>query len=135
RPSVRRHKRSRAGLAARARPTPVVEAKSGTPVEVDRVYVIPPNAYLAIRHGTLQLSQPGEPRGMRMPIDVFLRSLAEDQQERSICIVLSGNGTDGTLGLKAVKAAGGMAMAQEPRSAEYDGMPRSAVATNLVDFV
>jgi len=79
--------------------------------------------------------EPGAPRGLRLPIDFFFRSLAQDQGERAICIVLSGTGSDGTLGLKAVKEAGGMAMAQAPESAGYDGMPRSAIATNLVDYV
>src|SRR5258705_659419 len=72
---------------------------------------------------------------MRLPIDFFFRSLAQDQHERAICIVLSGTGSDGTLGVRAVKGEGGMAMAQNPESTEYDGMPRSAIATGLVDYV
>ena len=74
-------------------------------------------------------------RGLRLPIDFFFRSLAQDQRERAICIVLSGTGTDGTLGLRAIKGEGGMAMVQAPESAAYDGMPRSAIATGLVDYV
>lgn len=72
---------------------------------------------------------------MRLPIDFFFRSLAQDQRERGICIVLSGTGSDGTLGVRAVKGEGGMVMVQEPENAEYDGMPRSAIATGMVDYV
>ena len=74
------------------------------------------------------------PRGQRLPIDFFFRSLAQDQRERAIGIVLSGTGSDGTQGVRAIKAEGGMVMAQSPDSAEYDGMPRSAIATGLVDY-
>ena len=85
--------------------------------------------------GRLHLIEPIERRGMRMPIDIFFRSLAEDQQERAIGIILSGTGTEGTLGLKAIKASGGMTIAQDPDSAQYDGMPRSAIAAGVVDQV
>jgi two-component system CheB/CheR fusion protein len=90
---------------------------------------------MALLHGKLHLMEPDAPRGLRLPIDYFFRSLAQDQHERAICIVLSGTGTDGTLGLKAVKGEGGMAMAQDAESAKYDGMPRSAVQTGLVDYI
>ena len=90
---------------------------------------------MAFLNGTLQLLEPAAPRGLRLPIDFFFRSLAQDQHERAICIVLSGTGSDGTLGLRAIKGEGGMGMAQNPESTEYDGMPRSAIATGLVDFV
>ncbi|MDP1928868.1 MAG: CheR family methyltransferase [Thiobacillus sp.] len=79
--------------------------------------------------------EPSSPRGQRLPIDFFFRSLAQDQHDRAICIVLSGTGSDGTLGLRAIKGEAGMVMAQTPASAEYDGMPRSAIATGLVDYV
>ena len=79
-------------------------------------------------------SEPTAPRGLRLPIDFFFRSFAQDRGERAICIVLSGTGTDGTLGLKAIKEEGGMVIVQAPESAKYDGMPRSAIATGLVDF-
>ena len=92
----------------------VDEAEDGMQVEPDHIYVIPPNRNMAIFHKTLHLSVPGDPRGLRMPIDFFFRSLAEDQGERAICIVLSGTGSDGTLGLRAVNGAGGMSMVQEP---------------------
>ena len=118
---------------------PVQEAEDGLAVQPDHVYIIPPNRDLAVLNGTLQLfepnpSSPGS-RGPRMPIDFLFRSLAQDQRERAICIVLSGTGSDGTLGLRAVKGEGGMAMAQAPDSVQYDGMPRSAIGTGLVDYV
>ena len=86
-------------------------------------------------HGTLQLLEPVTRRGFRLPIDYFFRSLAEDQGERAIGIVLSGTGTDGTLGLKAIKGAEGLAIVQDPESAQYDGMPRSAIGTGLIDYI
>ena len=90
---------------------------------------------MAFLNGALHLMEPSAPRGQRLPIDFFFRSLAQDQREHAICIVLSGNGADGTLGLRAVKGEGGMAMVQSPASAEFDGMPRSAIATAQVDYV
>ncbi len=109
--------------------------RDGVKVEPNCAYIIPPNKDMALLHGKLHLMEPGAPRGLRLPIDFFFRSLAQDQHERAICIVLSGTGTDGTLGLKAVKGEGGMAMAQDAESAKYDGMPRSAVQTGLVDYI
>ncbi len=106
---------------------PVVEAQDQVLVAPDHVYVIPPNRDLAIFHGMLQLSVPELPRGQRMPIDAFLRSLAEDQGERAVGILLSGTGTDGTLGLRAIVGAGGVTLVQDPATAKYDGMPASAV--------
>jgi two-component system CheB/CheR fusion protein len=90
---------------------------------------------MALLNGTLQLLEPSAPRGHRLPIDFFFRSLAQDQRERAIGIVLSGTGSDGTQGVRAIKGEGGMAMAQNPKSTEYDGMPSSAIATGLVDYV
>ena len=113
----------------------VVEAEDGMQVEPNQVYVIPPNADLAILHGKLQVIEPAAPRGLRMPIDFFFRQLAADQKEKAICIILSGMGSDGTLGLKAVKENFGMVMVQDPASAKYDGMPHSAIKTGLVDYV
>ena len=109
-------------------------AQDGIRVERDRIYVIPPNKEMTLVRGTLVLKKPSEPHGQRFPIDTFFRSLARDRKQRAICIILSGTGTDGTLGLRDVKAEGGMAMAQATASAEYDGMPRSAIATGLVDY-
>ncbi|MEI8371516.1 MAG: chemotaxis protein CheB [Planctomycetota bacterium] len=114
----------------------VFEVIDGMVVQPNCVYIIPPNRDMAFLNGTLQLMEPSAPRNQqRLPIDFFFRSLAQDQRERAICIVLSGTGSDGTLGLRAIKGEGGMAMVQNPASSEYDGMPRSALATGLVDFV
>jgi len=113
----------------------VVQAQDGMPVEPNRVYVIPPNAYLAIRAGKLRVSKPTAPRGLRMAVDFFLRSLADDQRDNAVGIILSGTGTDGTLGLKAIKAGGGMTMVQEPQTAQHGGMPRSAAASGSADHV
>ncbi len=106
---------------------PVTEALDEILVEPNRVYVIPPNRDMAIFHGKLQLSVPSEPRGQRLPIDAFLRSLAEDQHENAIGIILSGTGSDGTQGLRAILGAGGVTLVQEPATAKYDGMPSSAI--------
>jgi PAS domain S-box-containing protein len=122
-------------LLARHTSMPVLQVEDQMKVQRNHVYMIPPNKSLTIKDGILHLSKPVERRGMRMPIDYFFRSLAEDQQEKAICIIFSGTGTDGTLGLKAVKEYGGMAMVQEPNTAGYDGMPRSAIATDMVDFI
>ena len=113
----------------------VCEVEDGMEVLPDHAYIIPPNRDMAFLNGTLQLLKPVEPRGLRLPIDFFFRSLAQDQRERAICIVLSGTGSDGTLGVRAIKGEGGMVMAQTPDTTEFDGMPRSAIATGLVDFV
>ena len=113
----------------------VFEVEDGVVVQPNCAYIIPPNRDMAFLNGTLQLLDPSSPRGQRLPIDFFFRSLAQDQHERAICIVLSGTGSDGTQGLRAVKAEGGMVMAQNPESTEYDGMPRSAINTGLVDYI
>ena len=114
---------------------PVVEAQNHMVVAPDHVYVIPPNRDMAIFHRTLQLSLPEEPRGQRMPIDAFLRSLAEDLGEHAVGIVLSGTGTDGTLGLRAILGAGGVALVQEPATAKYNGMPSSAIRAGFATRV
>ena len=106
---------------------PVVEAQDEMVVLPNRVYVIPPNRDMVMFHGALQLSIPTEARGQRMPIDAFLRSLAEDQGQYAIGIILSGTGSDGTLGLRAVFGAGGLCLVQDPAGARYDGMPGSAI--------
>ncbi|MCX6926425.1 MAG: PAS domain-containing protein, partial [Verrucomicrobia bacterium] len=113
----------------------VTVAADGLTVEPGCVYMSPPEGYLAILNGTLHLMEPDESGSLRLPIDYFFRSLAEDQREKAIVIVLSGTGSDGTLGLKAVKGAAGMTMAQAPESAKYSGMPGSAIGTGLVDYV
>ncbi len=114
---------------------PVRQAADGLVVAPNTVYMSLPEGYLAILHGTLHLMEPDEPGLLRLPIDYFFRSLAEDQKEKAIGIVLSGTGTDGTLGLKAIKGAAGMTMAQEPDSAMYSGMPASAIGSGLVDYI
>lgn len=113
---------------------PIIEAKDGMVAEKDHAYIIPPNKNLAIFHGILQLSNPEAPRGQRMPIDFFLRSLAEDLAEKSICVILSGTGTDGTLGVRAIQGAGGVSFVQDPSTAKYDGMPNSAIQSGLATF-
>lgn len=122
-------------LLARQTTLPVVEAMEGTTVHVDSVYIIPPNNCLTLSHGVLRLSALPEPIGSQTALDTFLRSLAEDQEERAIGIVLSGTGSHGTLGIREIKRCAGMAMVQSPETAEFDQMPRSAIETGLVDFV
>jgi len=131
----RRHESYMVPLLEKQTAMPVSEATEGVPVRPDHVYVVPPNKYMRIKDGALHLSDPPDPSAAQTSLDIFLRSLGEDQQERALCVVLSGTGSHGTLGLKAIKANGGMAIVQEPRSAEYDAMPRSAVASGLADFV
>ena len=114
---------------------PVHEAEDQTSIRPDHVYIIPPNKDMAIFHGVLQLSTPEQVRGMRLPIDSFFRSLAEDQGERAICVILSGSGSDGTLGLRAVHGAGGVSFVQDPSTAKYDGMPTSASQSGLATYI
>lgn len=114
---------------------PVSHVIDAVHVSPNHVYVIPPNKELTILNATLRLTELTQPRSTRLPIDSFLRSLAQDQQQNAICIILSGTGTDGTLGTKAIKGHGGMVMVQDEETAKYDGMPRSAIATGLVDYV
>ena len=112
----------------------VFEVKDGMVVKPDCVYIIPPNRDMAFINGVLTLLEPSMPRGQRLPIDFFFRSLAQDQRERAIGIILSGTGSDGTLGVRAIKGEGGMVIVQKMESTEYDGMPSNAMATGLVDF-
>lgn len=113
----------------------VIEARDQMQVAPNCVYVIPPNRDMTIFHGILQLSIPEKPHGHRMPIDTFLRSLAEDQAEKAVGIILSGTGTDGTLGLRAILGAGGITLAQEPTTAKFDGMPTSAIQAGYVSHI
>ena len=122
-------------LLAGHTPMTVQQAADGMPLEREHVYLIPPGSYLSIRDGALRLSEPLERHGARLPYDFFLRSLAEELGERAICVILSGTGGDGSLGLKAVKEKGGLVIVQDPNDAEYDGMPRSAILTGAVDLV
>lgn len=113
----------------------VLEAQEGMQVRVNCVYVIPPGRDLALLQGYLQLLEPSVHRGLRLPIDFFFRSLAEEQAEWSIGVILSGTGSDGALGILAIKGEGGLVLAQQPASTEFDGMPQSAIAAGGVDFV
>jgi two-component system CheB/CheR fusion protein len=128
------HKSILAELIRRYTRMQVFEVEDGMPVRVNCAYIIPPNHDMAFLNGTLQLLEPSEPRGRRLPIDFFFRSLAQDQHQLAIGIVLSGTGSDGTLGVRAIKGEAGMVMAQSPETTEFDGMPRSAIATGLVDW-
>lgn len=117
---------------------PVVEmkeSKNGVAVEPNHIYMILPNREMTIRDGRLHLSEFKESRGRRRPVDAFFRSLAEEQRERAIAVILSGTGSNGSEGLKSIKADGGMVIVQSPDTAAYDGMPRAAIRTGLVDFI
>jgi two-component system CheB/CheR fusion protein len=113
----------------------VLQAEDGLKVQPNHVYTKPPARDLIMRERTLRLIEPKGASRPPLPIDTFFRSLAEDLGERAICIILSGAGGDGTLGLKAVKGAGGMVMIQDEKQADHDGMPRSAISTGLADFI
>lgn len=110
-------------------------AADGMKIEPNHVYVSPPGCSLAILSNVLQLMETEKKGAPHLPIDYFLRSLAADQKDSAICIILSGTGTDGTLGLRAIKGESGMVMVQNAESAKYSGMPSSAIATGLADFV
>jgi two-component system, chemotaxis family, CheB/CheR fusion protein len=129
------HKSLLTDLIRRCTRMQVFAVEDGMVVRPNCVYIIPPNHDMAFLNGTLHLFEPSAPRGQRLPIDFFFRSLAQDQCERAIGIVLSGTGSDGTLGVRAIKGEGGMVMAQLPESSDFDGMPRSAIATGLADYV
>src|SRR6267378_50851 len=122
-------------ILSRTTPLPVVEVQHGVRVEPGHVYVMPPNTSMTIVKGVLNLAPRSDDRGPHMPIDRFLRSLAEDSKNRAIGVILSGSASDGALGLKAIKAEGGITFAEAPQSAKFDGMPRSAMASGAVDFV
>ncbi|WP_279384416.1 chemotaxis protein CheB [Geotalea toluenoxydans] len=104
-------------------------------VKTNCVYVIPPNKDMSMLRGVLHLFEPTAPRGLRLPIDFFLRSLAEDWQELSIGVILSGMGSDGTMGLRAIKEKAGLTLVQEPASARFDSMPMSAIDAGLADII
>jgi two-component system, chemotaxis family, CheB/CheR fusion protein len=124
-----------AELLQRTTAMPVHEAEHDMHVEPDCVYVIPPNAELSVVHGMLNLETPAAPRGLRLPINVLFSSLARDQGEQSVAVVLSGMGADGTLGLQAIKAVGGLTAVQQPDTAQFDAMPKSAIAAGCADMV
>ena len=130
-----KHKSIMASLLAKHTRMPVCEIEDATPLEPGCVYLNPPNKNVAVFNRTLHLMEPIKSSVINMPVDFFFRSLSEDQKEKAIAIVLSGTASDGTLGIKAIKGEGGMVMAQDPDSAKYDGMPKSAIETGLVDFI
>ncbi len=122
-------------LLSKATRMPVIEVSDGIAVEPDRVYVIPPNKNMTISRGTLRLAPRTEASGLQRPIDDFSVALAEEQGNRAVGVVLSGTGSDGTYGLKVIKAAGGVTFAQDPKSAQWTAMPMSAITAGSVDFV
>ena len=129
------HKGMLVELLQRVTPLSVVEAGDGTVVKAEHVYVIPPGKDMSLLHGELHLLPLSTSRSRILPIDFFFRSLAQDQGERSIGVILSGMGTDGTLGLRAIKEAAGATFVQSPESAKFDSMPRNAIEAQLADIV
>ena len=114
---------------------PVREVSEGQPMCADAVYVIPPNATLTVDHRTFHVSEPLEPRGRRYPVDAMFRSLARAEGARGVAVVLSGSGSDGVQGLRAIHAAGGLTAAQDPPTAQFGGMPTAAIGAGCVDIV
>ena len=131
----RKHKSIMADLLKRHTGMKILQIEDGVQIEPNRVYLNPPDRNVIIVNRKLFLMKPTQAHGINLPIDCFFKSLSEEMGEKAICIILSGTAADGTQGLKAIKGAGGMAMVQEPGSAKYDGMPRNAIATGLVDFI
>lgn len=122
-------------LITRTTAMPVIEASDGMRIECNHVYIMPPTHSLALLHGVLHLIQRPEGRGKYLPIDGFLTSLAQDQQNNSIGVILSGTASDGTLGLQAIKATDGITFAQREDTAEFSDMPHNAIASGYVDFI
>ena len=129
------HKSLMVDLLASHTSMPVEQATDQMTLKPNHVYLIPPGVSMAIKGGTLHLSEPLQRHGTRMPVDFFLRSLAEECGQRAIAVILSGTGTDGSLGLKAIKEQGGLVVVQEPEEAAFDGMPRSAIQSGGADLV
>jgi len=109
-------------------------AQDGIAAQPNTIYLIPPRKNLSIFHGKFYLEEQ-KSRGLNLPIDIFFRSLAADKNKNAIGVILSGTGSDGTLGIRAIKEAGGMVMVQDDQSAKFDGMPRSSISTGLVDYI
>jgi len=123
------------GLLGTCTAMPVVEATDGITIEPDHVYLSPGGAKLAMLHGTVHLMEPSPQERVPLPIDYFFRSLADDQKQRAVGIILSGTGSDGSIGLRAIKGESGMTIAQDPETAKYQGMPHSAIAAGVVDVM
>ena len=130
-----KHESHLAEILQKSTSMPVTQIRNGVKVAANHVYVNPPGQLLSIIGGTLQFSERTHPSISHLPIDTFFKSLANDCGANAVGIVLSGSGTDGTVGLREIKAEGGTTMVQDPRSAKYDGMPQSAAATGLIDYV
>ena len=129
------HQGIMAELLQRGTRMKVSQVKDRSKVQPNCVYVIPPNKDMSLLRGTLHLLPPVAPRGLRLPIDFFFRSLAAEKREHGAGVILSGMGTDGTLGLRDIKEAAGVVLVQDPATAKFDGMPRSAIEAGLADFV
>ena len=114
---------------------PVSQVRDRVRVEPNRVYVIPPNHSLAMSDGLLVLSQIATFEERRAPIDIFFRTLAEHHESRAVCVIMSGSGSDGSMGLRRIKEHNGLVLAQEPSDAGFGEMPRNSIATGMVDFV
>ena len=130
-----KHESSLERILAKATPMPVHEATGGMMVEPNQLYIIPRDATMTIAGGVLKLKPRGESRGPHLPVDSFFKSLAEDRQSGAIGVILSGTGSDGTLGVEDLKAAGGITLAQDEESAKFAGMPQSAVRSGCIDVV
>jgi two-component system CheB/CheR fusion protein len=129
------HKGMMVELLQRVTPLKVVQISEGLRIEPEGVYVIPPNHNISMHNGILHLLDMVKPRGLRLPIDFFFRSMADDMGQRTVGVILSGMGSDGTLGLRAIKEMGGGVFVQDPLSSKFDGMPRSAIDAGLADVV
>jgi two-component system CheB/CheR fusion protein len=129
------HESSLAEVLQATTKLPVSQVKSRVRMAPDHVYVVPPNRKLTLSDGHIDVSEVVGTEERRAPIDIFLRTLADAQQERAVSVILSGTGADGSMGLKRVKERGGICLVQEPSEAEFSDMPRSAIATGLIDFV
>jgi len=130
-----RHKSIMADILMKYTQMKVLQIEDNRKIKPNNVYLNPPDKNVVILNTRFHLTEPTQMHGVNLPIDCFFKSLSEDQGEKAICIILSGTATDGTLGLKAIKGEGGMAMVQDPESAKYGGMPSSAIATGLVDYI
>jgi two-component system, chemotaxis family, CheB/CheR fusion protein len=124
-----------AEIISKATKMPVDEVRAGIRIKPNRVYVIPPRAFMAITAGIFKLTPRSKESGQHLSVNFFLRSLAEERKSGAIGVILSGTGADGTLGLEGIKAEGGITFAQDPATAKYDGMPRSAIDSGCVDFI
>lgn len=129
------HKSLMADLLSKHTKMTVELAVDQTVVKPDHVYIIPPKEFLLIENGVLRLVEPSKPRGLGLPIDLFFRSLAADQQQNAVSVILSGAGSDGSAGIRSIKENGGLVLVQDPKDAAHDGMPRSAIATGSVDHI